>query len=58
MKEGGLKKMKEGGASAKKEGERKEKEGLYMFDAKLGVKRTVLQKIHYACRKAFLLVGL
>ncbi len=50
--------MKEGGASAKKEGERKEKEGLYMFDAKLGVKRTVLQKIHYACRKAFLLVGL
>jgi hypothetical protein len=46
--------MKEGGASAKK-GEGKKEEGLYMFDAKLGVKRTVLQKVHYACRKAYLL---
>lgn len=43
------------------EGRRREREGkgddLDMFDMRRGVKRTVLQKAHYACRSSYLLHG-
>ena len=43
------------GAVVREEG--KKEEGLHMYDMRRGVKRTALQKAHYACRQSYLLQG-
>lgn len=46
------------GRQQPKEGEDKEgEEGLHMYDLKRGVRQTVLQKVHFACRRGYLLHG-